>query len=55
MKQVALAALITLFAANAYAAPCRVEAANKKLAGAELKSFIKKCKTDARAASWAAQ
>jgi hypothetical protein len=50
MKTLALAMLLSFIATGAYAASCKVEAANKKLAGAALTSFMKKCETDATAA-----
>lgn len=50
MKAIALAAVLSLCAATAQAESCKVEAANKKLAGAAKTSFLKKCETDAKAA-----
>jgi hypothetical protein len=47
MKRIALAALFSFAATGAYAASCKVEAAEKKLAGAALKSFMTKCESDA--------
>ena len=50
MKQiVAAAAVLALFAATApaQAASCKAQAAEKKLAGAALNSFMKKCETGA--------
>lgn len=49
MKTIALAAAITLLAGNAFAASCKVEAGDKKLAGAAMTSFMKKCESDAQA------
>jgi hypothetical protein len=50
MKQIFLAVIVVLFAGHAQAASCKSEAASKKLAGAALTSFMKKCETDANAA-----
>jgi hypothetical protein len=55
MKHLALAALIAVVATTAYAqqpapATCKVQATEKKLAGAALKSFMTKCEKDATAA-----
>jgi hypothetical protein len=49
MKIFVIAAAITLAAGSAQAASCKVEAANKKLAGAAQTSFMKKCESDATA------
>jgi len=56
MKKILLAALLSTFAATAFAqdATCKSQAADKKLAGAALKSFMTKCEKDA-ATSCAAQ
>lgn len=48
MKAIVLAAALSLCAGSAYAASCKVEAGNKKLAGAAQKSFMTKCETDAK-------
>lgn len=48
MKVLAIAAVFTLAAGAAQAASCKVEAANKKLAGAAMTSFMTKCERDAR-------
>ncbi|MBM3529306.1 MAG: hypothetical protein FJX62_14545 [Alphaproteobacteria bacterium] len=48
MKTILLAAAFSLAATGAYAS-CKSEAASKKLAGAVLTSFMKKCETDASA------
>jgi hypothetical protein len=48
MKQIALAAILTLIATSAYAT-CKSDASGKKLAGAALKSFMTKCESDAKA------
>jgi len=54
MKHLALAALIAVGATAAYAQQpspsCKGQAAEKKLAGAALKSFMTKCENDATAA-----
>ena len=50
MAKIGLAALLVLLAGTAQAADsCRVDAANKKLAGAALTSFMTKCENDAKA------
>jgi hypothetical protein len=62
MKQIVLAAVVSLLAVSAYAqgtapaaAPsatptsCKATATEKKLAGAALKSFMTKCEKDAKA------
>jgi hypothetical protein len=56
MKKILLAALLSTFAATAFAqdATCKSQATEKKLAGAALKSFMTKCEKDA-ATSCAAQ
>ncbi len=48
MKVIALAAALSLCAFSAQAASCKVEASTKKLAGAALTSFMKKCEGDAQ-------
>lgn len=50
MKALVLAAVLALAAGSAHAAACKVEAANKKLAGAAMNSFMTKCEKDATAA-----
>jgi uncharacterized membrane protein len=47
-----IAAALSLSATGAYAqsASCKVQASEKKLAGAALNSFMKKCETDAQTA-----
>jgi len=53
MRYLALAALAAVLATAAYAqstGSCKVTAAEKKLAGAALASFMKKCESDARSA-----
>ena len=47
---IAACALICVVAAPALAESCKVQAGGKKLAGAALNSFMKKCDTDASAA-----
>ena len=49
MKKLILAALISSFAATAYAQgpTCKAQADEKKLAGAALKSFMTKCTKEA--------
>lgn len=49
MKMLVVAAVLALAAGNAHAASCKVEASNKKLAGAAQTSFLKKCEADATA------
>jgi hypothetical protein len=49
MKTIVFAAVFSLVASSAFAASCKVEAGNKKLAGAAMTSFITKCETDAKA------
>jgi hypothetical protein len=50
MKTIAIAAALCLFTSGAYAASCKAQAGEKKLAGAAQTSFMKKCETDATAA-----
>ena len=50
MRALLLAAVFALAAGNAHAAACKIEATNKKLAGAALNSFMTKCEKDAQAA-----
>lgn len=49
MRVLILAAAFALVAGSAHAAACKVEASNKKLAGAALNSFMTKCEKDAQA------
>lgn len=49
MKAIVLAAALSMISASAFAASCKVEATEKKLAGAAMTSFMKKCETDAKA------
>lgn len=50
MKRIALALVLAAIAGNAYAdtSTCKSRAADKKLAGAALNSFMKKCERDAK-------
>ncbi len=48
MKTIAIAALLIFTSGSAFAATCNEDAASKKLAGAALTSFMKKCQTDAK-------
>jgi uncharacterized protein YdbL (DUF1318 family) len=48
MKRVLIATALSLYAVSAFAATCKDEAADKKLAGAALNSFLKKCEKDAQ-------
>src|SRR5471032_443767 len=50
MKGIILTAALLLASSTAYADSCKVEAGSKKLAGAAMNSFMKKCATDATAA-----
>jgi hypothetical protein len=50
MKGIILITALLVASGSAYADSCKVEAANKKLAGAAMTSFMKKCQTDATAA-----
>src|SRR5262245_35405828 len=50
MKGLVLVTALLLTCGSAYAESCKVEAGNKKLAGAAMTSFMKKCQTDAKAA-----
>jgi hypothetical protein len=47
MKSMLLAAALSLIVTSAHAT-CKSEAADKKLAGAALKSFMTKCEKDAK-------
>jgi hypothetical protein len=48
MKRVILVMAISLLASGSAFATCKSEAADKKLAGAALTSFMKKCESDAK-------
>ena len=50
MKAIILATIFSLLTGNAYAEACKVTASEKKLAGAAMTSFMKKCEKDAKAA-----
>lgn len=52
MKRIALALFLSMLAAgaNAQSPTCKAQADEKKLAGAALNSFMKKCQTDAQKA-----
>jgi hypothetical protein len=52
MKKIALALFLSMLTASAYAQnpTCKDQAGEKKLAGAALNSFMKKCQTDAQKA-----
>jgi hypothetical protein len=56
MKSIAVVLVACFFASTAYAQTsaskptCKAQATDKKLAGAALNSFMKKCQTDATAA-----
>jgi len=47
MKVLVLTTALLMACGSAYADSCKVEAGNKKLAGAALKSFMTKCERDA--------
>jgi len=49
MKQLVLVVVMAMIAGSAQAASCKSQASEKKLAGAALTSFMKKCETDAQA------
>ena len=46
MKTLMFAAALALIASSAQATSCKVNATEKKLAGAAKTSFVKKCETD---------
>jgi hypothetical protein len=48
MKTFAIAVALTVFSTGAFADTCKGTAAEKKLAGAAMTSFMKKCQTDAQ-------
>ena len=50
MKALILAAAFAMVASGAHAEACKIEATNKKLAGAAMNSFMSKCERDATAA-----
>ena len=47
MRKFAIVFVLSAFALSPAYASCKSEATNKKLAGAALSSFMKKCETDA--------
>jgi hypothetical protein len=49
MKTLVLAVALSLMTTGAFAASCKKDATDKKLAGAALKSFMTKCENDAKA------
>jgi hypothetical protein len=49
MKKLIIVATISLLATGTAFATCKSDAAEKKLAGAALNSFMKKCEADAKA------
>ena len=50
MKGLILTAALLVACGSAFAESCKVEAGNKKLAGAAMTSFMKKCQTGATTA-----
>ncbi len=50
MRKIAIAIILTLATSSAYADSCKATAGDKKLAGAAMTSFMKKCQTDAQKA-----
>jgi hypothetical protein len=48
MKRILIATAFSLYAVSAVAATCKDQATDKKLAGAALTSFMKKCEKDAQ-------
>ena len=48
MKKIAIAVALTMISSAALADTCKGSAAEKKLAGAALTSFMKKCESDAQ-------
>src|SRR5262249_61182750 len=50
MKALVLTTALLMTCGSAYADSCKVEAGNKKLAGAAMTSFMKRCETDAKTA-----
>ena len=48
MKTLAIAILLSVISSGAYADTCKGQAGEKKLAGAALNSFMKKCESDAK-------
>jgi hypothetical protein len=50
MKALVMVTALLMVSGTAYAESCKVEAGTKKLAGAAMTSFMKKCETDAKSA-----
>ena len=50
MKKLAIALALTVLSSATYAESCKVTSTEKKLAGAALTSFMKKCQDDAQKA-----
>jgi hypothetical protein len=50
MRALVLVIALLMACGSAYAESCKVEAGSKKLAGAAMTSFMKKCQTDAKSA-----
>ena len=50
MKTFVIAAALSMISTGAFADSCKVTAAEKKLAGAAMTSFMKKCQSDAQKA-----
>lgn len=48
MKTFAVTFALTVLSTNAFADTCKATAAEKKLAGAAMTSFMKKCQSDAQ-------
>jgi hypothetical protein len=48
MKKLAIALVLTALSSAAYAESCKATSAEKRLAGAAMNSFMKKCETDAK-------
>jgi hypothetical protein len=50
MKAITISVALLLICGPAYAASCKADSEGKKLAGAAMTSFMKKCETDAKSA-----
>jgi hypothetical protein len=48
MRKLAIALALTALSSAAYADSCKATSAEKKLAGAAMNSFMKKCESDAK-------
>ena len=48
MKKLAIAVVLTVLSSAAYAESCKATSAEKKLPGAAMNSFMKKCESDAK-------